>query len=112
MNLAYSPYLCKDNNKVVTMATDYNGIDELLGLSTPRGGEHGDNNGVPSGPAVAVNNDHGDTAMGGDIQNREMEVPRWLSTTDVTGEFTKLTAHRFRMMCLNEETGCMNTRYA
>lgn len=66
------------------MATDYGGIDELLGLSTPRGGEHGNNNGVPSGPAVAVNNDHGDTAMGGTLQNREMEVPRWLSTTDVT----------------------------
>ena len=78
----------QEQQKIVTMATDYGGIDELLGLSTPRGGEHGNNNGVPSGPAVAVNNDHGDTAMGGTLQNREMEVPRWLSTTDVTGEFT------------------------
>lgn len=57
----------------------FSDADKLLGLATPRGGEHGD---VASVPAV-----HDDDAMDeGGLQVRTMEVPRWLSTTDVTGE--------------------------
>jgi len=64
----------------------FSDADELLGLATPRGGEHSDDNRVSSVP-VANNNDHDDDAMDeGDLQVRTMEVPRWLSTTDVTGE--------------------------
>ncbi len=63
----------------------FSDADELLGLATPRGGEHGDDNRVPSGRPVSstANNDH---AMENDLQVRTMEVPRWLSTTDVTCE--------------------------
>jgi hypothetical protein len=54
-------------------------VNELLGLATPRGGAH--------------NDDHDDEAEeaamdDGSLQVRTMEVPRWLSTTDVTGEFS------------------------
>ena len=73
--------------------TDYNMSDELLGLATPRGGGHGD--GVPSGQGAPVESTttgggggDDDNAMDdGSLQVRTMEVPRWLSTTDVTGEF-------------------------
>ena len=78
--------------------------DELLGLSTPRGGEHGDGdkNGVPSGEGAPVaasggndnnDDDDDDDAMDDEsLQVRTMEVPRWLSTTDVTGELQKCIA--------------------
>jgi hypothetical protein len=72
--------------------TEYSMLsDELLGLATPRGGGHGDDNGVPSGQGAPVasnnNNDNDDDAMDdGSLQVRTMDVPRWLSTTDVTGE--------------------------
>jgi hypothetical protein len=71
---------------------DYNMSDELLALATPRGGGHGD--GVPSGQGAPVESTttggggDDDNAMDdGSLQVRTMEVPRWLSTTDVTGEF-------------------------
>lgn len=61
----------------------FSDADELLGLATPRGGEHGDGNRGGGRPVPAATNDH---AMEEDLQVRTMEVPRWLSTTDVTGE--------------------------
>jgi len=62
----------------------FSDADELLGLATPRGGEHGDGNrGGGRQVSSTANNDH---AMEEDLQVRTMEVPRWLSTTDVTGE--------------------------
>ena len=78
--------------------TEYSMLsDELLGLATPRGGGHGDDNGVPSGQGAPVasnnNNDNDDDAMDdGSLQVRTMDVPRWLSTTDVTGELQKCIA--------------------
>ena len=75
------------------MASDYSMFsDELLGLATPRGGEHGDDNRLSStaGPvstSTGVNHIDNSNAMEDDsLQVRTMEVPRWLSTSDVTGE--------------------------
>ena len=74
------------------MASDYSMFsDELLGLATPRGGEHGDDNRLSStGPvstSTGVNIDNSDAMEDDSLQVRTMEVPRWLSTSDVTGEF-------------------------
>ena len=96
------------------MATDYNMSDELLGLATPRGGAHGDDagdtNGVPAGEPAPVpastgagGGDDDDAMDDGTLQVRTMEVPRWLSTTDVTGEFF------FSSICKNEK--CIHKIY-
>ena len=84
---------------------DYNMSDELLGLATPREGGHGD--GVPSGQGAPVESTTTGTGGGdddnamddGSLQVRTMEVPRWLSTTDVTGEFSIVMSFQNKIMC-------------